>query len=340
MLRSALGEVKGVLDSRFLLTFLFPCLMFWALVLLVWELGLRPYEETVRAWEAEPEALKVVQVVGFLAVVTVSALLLASSMNTLLRVYEGYWVFPFEYLLRPLRRRHERRLAELAKGMMDPANYEELYLSYPPPTRRGQVRPTLFGNVLKNAESYPEVRYGIDTVLIWSRLYHLLPKTLVANLSAARAGIEQMIVVSALGLVFAVFSGIDIYWTSSAGWLHFPGWAWWGCVLGGLFVFWVAYRGAVGHARIYGTHLKAAFDLHRNDFLKLFRLPLPANLDEERARWIEVCKFLYKNAPDEREKWVYLPQEEPGEEKVEAKENGEKADNGKEAEEEEEGAED
>jgi hypothetical protein len=332
MLRSALGEVKGVLDGRFLLTFFFPCFVFWGLVLLVWQLPLGTWEGTARAWSATPEGLKIVEVVGFLAVVTVSSLFLSASMNSLLRIYEGYWSGWFRWLLYPLRRYHERRFAalEARARALDPAGYEELYLNYPPPGSPDEVRPTLFGNVLRNAESYPRVRYRIDTVLIWSRLYHLLPKTFVANVSAARAAVEQMIILSALGVAFAAFSAVYLGWANRAGWRWLGSEEWWGCVLGGLAVAYLAYLFAVGSVRVYGNHLKAAFDLHRNALLKQLRLPLPTTLEEERDRWSEVCLFFYRNVLERPQEWTYLPPEKPDRDK-DREEDGEKSDDDRDA---------
>ena len=155
MFRSALGEVKGVVDSRFLLTFFFPCLVLLGSVLLLVQLQRRTYDRTVAAWETESDNLKLVQIVGFLAVVTICAQILAAETPSLVRTYEGYWRRPFRFLLQPGRWYHGRVYDNLVKKMEKDEVYEQLYLSYPPPGRRNSVLPTTFGNVLKNAGNVP-----------------------------------------------------------------------------------------------------------------------------------------------------------------------------------------
>ena len=52
--------------------------------------------------------------------------------------------------------------------------------------RESVVVPTRLGNILKASELYANQRYGLDPVLIWSRLYGLLPESAIATVRAGR----------------------------------------------------------------------------------------------------------------------------------------------------------
>jgi len=293
MFSSVLKEVTGVLDRRFLLTAFFPSLVFWVSLVVAIALGRGNLAALVQAWNDQEGTHKALQIVGFLAGVAFFAMLLSSQLTAILRFYEGYWDFPLGRACSNLGKRwHQQRLA-----LIPDMEYSTIYLEYPLPTQLGAVMPTRLGNILKNAELYARDRYGIDPVLIWSRLYHLYPERFVQAIAASRGDLDFMLSVSSLGAAFALFSGVILLWIG-ADWLLFLL-----CFVGGLLVAMLAYRGAVGSALLYADHIKTAFDLYRNDFLKQLRLTLPANPEAERQLWSQVNQYLYANVPPPG--WTY-----------------------------------
>jgi hypothetical protein len=160
--------------------------------------------------------------------------------------------------------------------------------------------PTRLGNILKNAELYPMDRYQIDAVVVWPRLYGLLPENLVQAMDLSRGGMEHMLLLSALFAAFPLAAGGYLLVVKGAWWLFLL------CFWGGLAVAWSAYGSALDNAQLYGVQYKAAFDLHRNELLKQLRKPLPATQIEEKQTWKEVCQFLYRDHPRNSASWIYV----------------------------------
>jgi hypothetical protein len=311
MFSTAYKGVTGVLDRRFLLHSFLPVLAFWALLLWLWRLGRGEWPDALHAWLALGLEAKGLEVAAFLAFSYLTAWLLASRAGALLRLYEGYWDFPGgRWLADRLRGRHQARLGRLAEALK--ANprapgYEEIYGGYPLPTQPGEVMPTRLGNVLKNAELYARDRYRVNAVLLWPRLFPLLPRPFAELVAEARSGLDFLVLLSALGVAFGATAGVGLL-ALRAPWLltlEAAG--------GGLAVAALAYGAAVGQARVYGQLVKSAFDLYRFRVLKQLRLPLPGNPDEEETLWQEVCGFLYTAARAKPGLWAYTaPPTPPG----------------------------
>jgi hypothetical protein len=293
MFSTILKEVTGFLDRRFILYVLFPSLLFWGLLLGIWEVGPGILAEAIRRWDAQEGIFKTLQLIGFIAWVTFFSFVLDSQLTAILRLYEGYWDFPLGRYLHALGKGwHVTRLEKLQAALSEnPGLYEAIYLGYPLPTQADKVMPTRLGNILKSAELYPMDRYKIDAVLIWPRLYHLCPESFIQTVIEARSATDFMLVISLLGGLFACLAGA--YWL-------IVGAAWWrflGCFWVGMYVAWLAYRGALGNALGYAEQIKAAFDLYRHEVLKKLSLPVPDIIEEERRLWSELCQFLYRNIP-------------------------------------------
>ena len=167
--------------------------------------------------------------------------------------------------------------------------YNSIYLYYPLPTQPNNVMPTTLGNILKNAELYSFDHYDLDAVLIWPRLYNLLPNSFLQTFAEVKSSLDFMLVISALSVIFALLSGVYLLVIKASGWLFLL------CFWGGWLVGWLAYRGALGSAVVYGELIKSSFDLYRNELLKQMRLPLPKTPKEEIKRWQEIREFLYSN---------------------------------------------
>jgi hypothetical protein len=167
---------------------------------------------------------------------------------------------------------------------------ESIYLYYPPlKESEEQVMPTRLGNILKNAEIYPFSKYKLDAVLIWPRLYNLLPERYIQIIAEAKNSLDFMLIISTLSGIFAILSSSYLLIVKASGWLFLL------CFWGGLFIAWYAYRNALSSALLYAQQIKAAFDLYRNKLIEQMRLPLPKTPEEERKLWSEICLFLYSS---------------------------------------------
>jgi hypothetical protein len=172
-------------------------------------------------------------------------------------------------------------LDDMAPGQRTPEQEHEYALldarraRYPADVR--YVMPTPLGNLLRTAEEYPLVRYGLAIGVCWPRLWLLLPKETQEALSAARQSLNSAARLFFWGLLFAV-------WTA---------WAWW-ATLAALGMLVVAYWAMVQAAGVYGDLLRAAFDLHRFALYEALRLPAPAGPDHEEADGQQLSEYLFR----------------------------------------------
>jgi hypothetical protein len=80
--------------------------------------------------------------------------------------------------------------AELALREQRSTLHQQLFMRYPQPPV--QPLPTRLGNVVRAAEQYPRVRYGLDPVVIWSRLQPVLPKEYAESVRSAKVGVDLL----------------------------------------------------------------------------------------------------------------------------------------------------
>jgi len=303
MFSDVLKEVTGVLDRRFLMTAFFPSLIFWgSLIVLIVSMQENLFQAAQR-WDEQASFFKTLQIIGFIAWITFFANLVYSQLPAILRFYEGRWDFPLGRYFQTIgKNRHRKHLEEIKN---DQSRYEEIYYTYPLPTQPEQVMPTRLGNILKNAELYPKKRYGIDSVLIWPRLYQLLPERFIQTLAEARSSLDFMLVISSLSMAFVLVGGSYLFFINAPVRIIIF------CILGGLFIAWMGYKGTISCGLLYAQQIKVAFDLYRNELIKQMHLPLPANPDEEKKRWNEIVQFLYRNVRENPELWTYTDANSP-----------------------------
>jgi hypothetical protein len=305
MLGTLFKELGSFLDRRFFLTVWVPCQVFW-LALLAVGVGGYGVREASAWWGRLAAEEQVALLVASLGCGTILAYLLAARLDRLMRIYEGYWddVPILSQLLPRQRAYYEDVLTRLDAG--GDRTYPEIYDDFPPPDRSDLVLPTRLGNVMRSAEVYPGIRYNLDGVLAWPRLYVVLPESLTKAIASVRSDMDLMLVLSALGAGFAALGGliavVCLPWYASA------------CVFwAGAALFWLGYLGLVGSARAYGQLFKAAFDVHRGTLLKAMGWEAPASWEEERRRWEQVTKLWYRCTPDVPADLGYPPAKPPKE---------------------------
>jgi hypothetical protein len=150
------------------------------------------------------------------------------------------------------------------------------YSRYPPAR---EVLPTRLGNVLRAAERYPEQRYGAEMILIWPRLYQVLPRDAIDDVEGARSSMEFLLVLSLWFTAFATTAPLAVVLAKGAPLVAVI------CFVIGAGGAYAAYLSAVVAAVEYGEQLRSIFDVYRLDLLRRLNLPALHDITEERQQW-------------------------------------------------------
>lgn len=298
MLGSLFGSFTGALGKRFFLTAWLPSLLLAGAVLA--ELATAPgLSRTVDWVQSLPGLAQAAGVAAFLLAVTVAATLISVNVTSLLRFCEGYWGAGWLHRHVGCRRRAHYRDVVAKLSSTDPG-YEQIYQRFPPPDLQDAAMPTRVGNILLGSEIYPYVRYGMDAVLFWPRLYHVVPDSVRDTVAAARAPMEQMLSLMAAGLAF---SGIGtVIALALLPWYVAPL-----CFAVGAMTAAVSYRGLVSACVPYAETVKAAFDVYRQELLGAIGWHAAPGLEAERYQWAQVGGLWYRINPDDPAALGYRP---------------------------------
>jgi hypothetical protein len=230
--------------------------------------------------------------------IVVLAFLLQPLQLALVRLLEGYWgssclARVADRIAVAWHRWRRQKLEAASQSTHKPSTDEAVEMAaaarrlrrfYPAPDR---LLPTMLGNVLRAAEDKADVRYGLDTVVIWPRLYYVLSEALQNSLADQR---NQLDIAARLCVVFVLAV------IASAALLYRHGW--WNLAESiAVVLAWMSYRSAIAAALAYGESIQAAIDLHRFDLLKALHLPPPPDREAERAANRLLCDFLRQGMP-------------------------------------------
>ena len=160
-----------------------------------------------------------------------------------------------------------------------------------------RLLPTALGNVLRAAEERVGRRYGIDTVVLWPRLFPLLPpehardvddEVMQLDLSARLVTTWTAASLSVLGVLVANPHALARHF----GWLAVPALL---AVLARL-----AYRAAIESALAHASDLEVALDLYRTRVPDAMRMQRTRTLREDRAQFARLCGLLTTYDKDHR----------------------------------------
>jgi hypothetical protein len=278
-----------------------PALVFWLGGLTAWIVHQGSLAAMTRQWEWLDRNGAVVQVAVLLAVLlglAGSGIVVGQLVAPVLRLLAGYWPRWADRL----RLRLSRCVAERAAD--EETVWQEAYKRVQPsadPTaedllvyarleRRRRRRPsspayflpTPIGNILQAAERRPFDKYGLDAVVLWPRLWPVLPETLRSDLLAARASLDRAVMASIWGLLFCAFAPFTL-WTIPIG-------------VGAAATAVVAV--VPGRAQAFGDLMEAAYDQYRTTLYTQLRWPLPANPHQERMEGLRLTSYLWRGSDD------------------------------------------
>ena len=258
-----------------------PALAFWGGGLLAWSwrYGWQPLIHWLVALDSL--AAYVALIVGALLLLTASSAAITWLQLPVLRLAEGYWPWRFRqwrfdlarHVKERLRLKEERWQAladkpEAQRSAEEQDEYARLdaeLSGYPVDPRR--LMPTRLGNLLRAAEEYPRVRYGLPISVSWPRLWLILSEETQSTLAEAREGLNAATRLLIWGVLF-------VFWVV---------WAWW-VIPAAAAVILAAYWRMLSAAGVYGDLLRAAFDLYRFSLYEQLRWPLPPGTDADLDR--------------------------------------------------------
>jgi hypothetical protein len=293
----SLGRDAG---PRFTLVGLLPTAVFAALVLAIAWSGAPADAPDLSAISDKADGLSATEGGLILLAILAVAVLLQPLQVGLVRLLEGYW--GYSKAAQALAERRKRPQLELFHDLADTAGApfrdpddpaREKAVAAAAELRRlfpedeDDVLPTRLGNVLRAAETRAGSPYGLEAIVVWPRLYPLLPDPVRGVVDDQRGQLD------AAARFCVVFAAAAV--TSFALLVWHPIWLWvpLACVLLAA----LAYRAAVGAALQYGESLRAAFDLHRFDLLSALHLPLPPDRTAEREQNRDLSDFLIQEWP-------------------------------------------
>lgn len=278
-------RAASVLERRFLKNAFLPVLLFFPAVTLPIALQDGRLDAAIRTWSGQPTAAKLLQSIAYFAVVWFIAAIVASQWRNIIRLYEGYPFTQWAALDRLGKDWHRSYLLTLMHSKHPDPSYS-VYSEYP---AMSHVLPTRLGNILRAAETYAYRRYEADTILLWPRLYHEMPREFVDDVEDFRATLEFLLVISLWCATFGLASVIIAPVVGASMPVAFA------CLGLGLVGAYAAYLSALPAAEEYGEQLRSGFELYRFDLLQRLRAPMPTNLEEERALWRRITGFVVGN---------------------------------------------
>jgi hypothetical protein len=223
-----------------------------------------------------------------------------------LRVFEGYWPWVFKnlsyfcskYVAKIIQTKQNKRnelashFEKLTRGEYD--QYVGLDTDLATlPKKSFRVMPTLLGNILRSAEEYPYIRYGLEIHVTWPRIWLLLPDAAQKELSQARQSLNDnarlMIWAIALSFWAAVSIGIWGFSFQISSLLQ----AIWPILLSVIACFY-AYHRMVDAAGVYGELIRAAYDNYRFILYQSLHWKLPSSTDSEEASGLCLTEYLHR----------------------------------------------
>lgn len=151
------------------------------------------------------------------------------------------------------------------------------------PRRSSNVMPTRLGNILRSAETYGNVQYGIDVVVLWFPLTTVADEQQRTALDETRSVMDFFVGLILLAPLFAISSVVTAIMANR-----------WSPLIGllAILVTYPAYRGAVAASVRYGRVVRSLADVARHSLAEKLHLRIPASFQAERILWEAVSDLV------------------------------------------------
>lgn len=297
MLGEFWGVVAGKLADRWA-SIAVPGVVFWTGGILAWAFAGRGWSRlsVITDWlDGQSIPAQIAALLGALVVVEASAIVVQRLTLPVLRLLEGYWP-GWGRGLADWRRghvvRHKRADDKAWQQLQRVADQQELtarqradlarleHRRRHRPIHDSELLPTRIGNILRASETRPCHRYGLEAVIVWPRLWLVLPDLTRQELTTARASLDASVASAIWGLVFVAFTPL----------------AWWAAPLGiaaaaAAVAWWVPAR-----AEVFADLVEGAYDLYRTALYQQLRWPLPDTPACERLTGSGLTQYLVRGS--------------------------------------------
>ena len=205
-------------------------------------------------------------------------------------------------------RRVDERIKQL-KNRRD-ALAAEYDLRYPP--NEDIILPTRLGNILRAAESYPQLRYRIDSVPLWPRMVYAIDEKYMAHVDTANDQCSFLLNSSLLSGIFACFSFMAVIYQLFLLYILFYGifdlsnfsviaepmsfitniLLYLALGLLSLMIAWFFYTASLFNVSKYGNMIRSSYDLFRFNLIEKLHLKLPPTFEKEKELWEQISEFV------------------------------------------------
>jgi hypothetical protein len=290
-----------------------PAIVFWVGATLAWAFagpGLSRLTEISEWLNRQTAVAQLVTMLVTLAVIAASAIVVQRLTSILLRLMQGYWPLWLDPLGGSLlsreekrKNRDERTWQEMTlhrhSGDAELTSRERAELSMLERRRRhrpvlhSELMPTRLGNILRAAETRPGHRYGFEAVIVWPRLWLVLPDAVRQELAAARKALDVSVAVVLWGTAFVAFTP----------------WVWWAAPLGIAVAATASWWWVPSRAELFADLVEATYDLYRSALYMQLRWPLPSTPAEELASGNALTEYLLRGSDAQQPRFT-SPREE------------------------------
>lgn len=230
----------------------------------------------------------------FLAFVSVVVGVFLSAVSTpLYRVLEGYlWPARMQDAgIRRQRSRKNRLVMKLAgREGWRKSLVEDRLRGFPADEK--QIAPTALGNAIRSFETYGTDHFRLNSQILWSELYTVIPEALRKEVDQSRAGVDFFVALLFVAVGEAVLSFVAL-WIASGNHLALLQYA----VVAGvsLLVVPLLYWCAVTAAAYWSLVIQAVVNMGRKALADALGLQIPESLLQERQMWGAVCDFVFED---------------------------------------------
>ncbi len=272
-----------------------PALLFWSggLLAWIWHDGWHVPFQVVMSMTADSVLKQIVLAFLCIVLLIICNTLMTWASRPIFRLLEGYFPTPFGAWLSRKMVAHvhgqlDKKIARLSQLAMrqdkdhTPSERQELIALDAELTTHYPAKnllPTKIGNLLRAAESYPQERYGLDSIIVWGRLWILLPEETRQELQHAQQRLDYSVQLIGWSILFLIW-GI---------------WAWWTIPVALLAIF-GSYHRAIYAVQIYAELIRAVFDLHRFKLYEAMHFHLPVDSNTETKSGEQLTQYIFRGA--------------------------------------------